>query len=85
MSTHRESQEPPTDVDEDMAAWEAGLARIEADLRARHPEFFDESGNLIPGKVSQVLIERAGGKTELTWSEYLAIVGRPGTLPSDAT
>ena len=85
MSTHREPQSAATEADENMLAWEAGLARIEADLRARHPEFFDESGNLLPGKVSQLLRERAGGKTELTWSEYLAIVGGPGKSPSDAT
>lgn len=85
MSTHREPHSAPTEADENMAAWEAGLARIEADLRARHPELFDESGTLIPGKVSQLLRERSGGKTELTWSEYLAIVGRPGKRPSDAT
>ena len=85
MSIQDEPQRTATEVDDDMAAWEAGLARIEADLRARHPEFFDESGKLIPGKVSQLLRERSGGKTELTKSEFLAIVG--GTRPrrSDAT
>jgi hypothetical protein len=42
MSTHREPQSAATEAEENMAAFEAGLARIEADFRARLPEFFDE-------------------------------------------
>jgi hypothetical protein len=85
MSTHREPHNAATELDDDMAAFEAGLARIEADLRARHPELFDESGELRTREVMRLLIERAGGKTELTKSEFLALMKWPAARPSDAT
>ena len=85
MSIQGDPKNTTTDVDEDMAAFEAGLARIEADLRARHPELFDESGELRTREVMRILIERAGGKTELTKSEFLALMKWPAARPSDAT
>ena len=85
MSIQGDPKNTTTDVDEDMAAFEAGLARIEADLRARHPELFDESGELRTREVMRILTERAGGKTELTKSEFLALMKWPAARPSDAT
>jgi hypothetical protein len=82
-------RQPPSDPvdddlasDEDLAAYEAGLARLEARLKKEHPELFDESGEINSAEVSRILIERAGGKTELTLDEFLALVGgRDGRAP----
>jgi hypothetical protein len=63
--------------DEDLAAYEAGLARLEARLKADHPELFDESGELRAELVTRLLTERAGGKTVLTGEEFSALI-EPG-------
>jgi hypothetical protein len=76
MSTHREPQSAATEADENMAAWEAGLARIEADLRARFPELFDESGDLIMERAMSLIRQRTGGKTEFTGTEFLELMGQ---------
>jgi hypothetical protein len=82
---HQPPHEPVDDdlaSDEDLAAYEAGLARIEARLKKEHPELFDESGQIRSDEVSRILIERTGGKTELTLDEFLALVGgRDGRAP----
>jgi hypothetical protein len=63
--------------DEDVAAYEAGLARIEARLKREHPELFDESGELNTAEVMRVLRQHAGGKTTFTDSEFLDLFGWP--------
>jgi hypothetical protein len=70
------------EADDNLAAYEAGLARIEARLKTEHPELFDESGEIRSAEVSRIFIERAGGKTEFTLDEFLALVGgRDGRAP----
>jgi hypothetical protein len=44
MSIQDEEQRLAAEADENMAAWEAGIERLEDELRARHPELFDASG-----------------------------------------
>jgi len=46
MSSHGRQQSPGDESDENLAACEAGLARIESRLRREHPELFDELGQL---------------------------------------
>ena len=74
-----------SEAEEAAAAFEAGLAKIEARLRREHPELFDDSGRLRADEVSRLLIQRANGKTELTRAELLGLMGGRGALPSDAT
>lgn len=71
--------------DEDLAAYEAGLTRLEARLKQEHPELFDASGEIDAAEVSRILVERAGGKTELTRAELLSLMRWRIAPPSDAT
>ena len=66
------------------AAFEAGLAGLRAALRAEHPEFFDESGELRRDKVLRLLVRRANGKKVVSGSEFLALVGRGDAASTDA-
>jgi hypothetical protein len=68
-------------VDDGYAAWEAGLARIEARLKREHPELFDESGQLNTVEVMRILREHAGGKTVFTRDEFLELFGGSGRAP----
>jgi hypothetical protein len=79
--SHDARQRSASTVDDNYAAWEAGLARIEARLKREHPELFDEDGELRPDEVSRIFRERTNGKTSLTLSEFLDIVGRDGRAP----
>jgi hypothetical protein len=63
--------------DEDLAAYEAGLARIEARLKREHPELFDEDGEPRTEVIGRLLDERLGGKTILTGEEFSALI-EPG-------
>src|SRR5438067_1532392 len=47
--------------------------RLEAALRARHPELFDGRGRLRPGKLARLLAEESGGKTSLSGDDLLAL------------
>ena len=84
MSTHREPQSATSESDENMAAWEAGLARIDADLRARFPELFDESGALVMERAMSLIRQRTGGKTEFTGSEFLELMGQRSKREANA-
>ena len=75
MSSPGRHQSPTDESDDDYAAWEAGLARIEARLRREHPELFDESGQLRREEVVRLLIERTNGKTTLTGDEFSELTG----------
>ena len=77
MSSPERRKTPSEEADENYAAYEAGLARIEARLRAEHPELFDESGQIRSGEVTRLLLERTGGKTVLTGEEFSALIA-PG-------
>lgn len=47
--------------------------RLEADLRRSQPDLFDRRGRLRPTRLSERLIERAGGKTVLSGHDILAL------------
>ena len=83
MSSPGERQVRGNDLDDDLAtddnlaAYEAGLAGIEARLKREHPELFDEAGELRHDVVARLLDERLGGKTVLTGEEFSALI-EPG-------
>jgi hypothetical protein len=85
MSSPDRRRTARNEADDNLAAYEAGLARLEARLKAEHPELFDESGEIKSAEVSRIFIERAGGKTELTRTELLSLMRWPNKTPSDAT
>ena len=90
MSSPGRPQIPGNDVDDDLAtdddlaAYEAGLARIEARVRQEHPELFDESGQLRARDAIQYLLQHTGGKRTLTDDELLALAGRKLERRADA-
>jgi hypothetical protein len=63
--------------DEQRAAYEAGLARIEARVRREHPELFDEHGEPRAEMIGRLLDERLGGESTLTGEEFPALI-EPG-------
>jgi hypothetical protein len=79
--SHDTPQSPASTVDDNYAAWEAGLARIEARLKREHPELFDESGELNTVEVMRILRQHAGGKTVFSGTEFLELFGGPGRAP----
>jgi hypothetical protein len=83
MSMYRDPQSTPIESDENLAAWEAGVARMEEQARARFPELFDESGefraDLAAQRVQQYADERG-----LTLSEVLDLASRGFRHQADA-
>jgi hypothetical protein len=71
-------------TDEQLAAYEAGLARIEARVRQEHPELFDEAGQLRAEDAVRYLLQRTGGRRVLTGEELLALAGRNRARLADA-
>ena len=63
------------ELEENEAAFWAGIARIEAMLKVEHPELFDERGELRAELVTKELLWRTNGKRVLTDAEFLAAVG----------
>jgi len=53
-----------------MAAWEAGVERMKAELQARHPELFDETGELMTEKAME-LLRQAAEDRGLTFTELV--------------
>jgi hypothetical protein len=49
------------------------IARLQPDLRARHPELFDAMGQLQPEAASAALRQMTGGKATLTREEILSL------------
>jgi hypothetical protein len=84
MSSPGHQQTESDELADNLAAYEAGLARIEARLRREHPELFDESGQLRPDEVMRLLLERTNGKTVLTGEEFSALIEPGFKRPSDA-
>ncbi len=85
MSTHGEPHSASTDADENMAAFEAGLQRMKADLRCRHPELFDEAGELRVEEAMRLIRQRTGGKRRLSGTEFLKLVGQSSKRRADAS
>jgi hypothetical protein len=83
MSTHREPQSAPTESDENMAAWEAGVARMEEQVRARFPELFDESGEFRADLAAQQ-VQQYADERGLTLSEVLDLASRGFRRQADA-
>lgn len=84
MSTHRDPQSVSTESDENMAAWEAGVQRMKADLQSRFPELFDESGELRTKEAMRLILQRTGGKRLLTDSELFALMEQRPSRQADA-
>jgi hypothetical protein len=84
MSTHLDPQSAPTEADENMAAWEAGVERMRTQLQARHPELFDESGELITEKAMK-LITQAAEDQGLTLTELVLQASRDFQRRADAS
>jgi hypothetical protein len=85
MSTHREPQRAPTESDENMAAWEAGVQRMKADLQSRFPELFDEAGELRTKEAMRLILQRTGGKRRLSGTEFLELMGQAPKPRADAS
>ena len=77
MSSPDRRQTASTEADENLAAYEAGLARLEARLKAEHPELFDEAGEIKSAEVTRLVLERTNGKSVLTGEEFSALIA-PG-------
>lgn len=59
MTAHDEPQATATELDENMAAWEAGIQRVKETLRARRPDLFDEDGEPRMDEVMRLLRQAA--------------------------
>ena len=84
MSTHHEPQSPPSEADENMAAWEAGIERIKADLQARFPELFDDAGELRTDEAVRRIKQYADDRG-LTLTEAVFLASREFRRQADAT
>jgi hypothetical protein len=58
------------EIDADLQAM---CDRVDADLRQRHPELFDEHGQLDIEAASRLLVARSGGKTLLSSKDLLEL------------
>jgi hypothetical protein len=85
MSTHREPQSAPTESDENLAAWEAGVQRMKADLQSRFPELFDESGELIMERAMELFRRGTNGKRTFTRAEFIALTEGGASRRADAS
>jgi hypothetical protein len=47
------------------------IARLEHELRRREPDLFDAEGRLIKHELTKRLLERAGGRTTLTYEDIV--------------
>ena len=84
MSIQDEQHSPATEADENMAAWEAGIARLEEELRARRPELFDESGKFRAEEAMRLLKQYADDKG-LTPTELYDLASRNFRRRADAS
>ena len=80
-----EEQRLAAEADENMAAWEAGIARMKDELRARRPDLFDESGELIMKRAMQLFRQRTNGQRSFTRDEFLALTERGVSRRADAS
>jgi hypothetical protein len=84
MSTHREPQSAPTESDENLAAWEAGVQRMKEQARARFPELFDDSGELRTDIAAQ-RVKQYADERGLTLTEALELASRGFRFRADAS
>ncbi len=84
MSTHRDPQSAPTESDENMAAWEAGVQRMKETLKARRPDLFDEAGELRMEEAIR-LIRQAAEDQGLTLTELYDRASRNFRRQADAS
>ena len=84
MSTQRDPQSAPSESDENMAAWEAGVERMRVELQARHPELFDETGELITEKAME-LLRQAAEDRGLTFTDLVLQSSRNFQRRADAS
>jgi hypothetical protein len=78
VTSNRQSGDlPPQERRRRLGAIDAELRevreRLEAELRARHPELFDRRGRLRRGELSRRLVERVGGERVLSGDELFAL------------
>ena len=83
MSTHRDPQSAPSESDENMAAWEAGVQRMKETLRERRPDLFDEAGELRVEEAMRLLRQMADDKG-LTTAELLDLAAQGLRRQADA-
>lgn len=60
------------------------IERLEAELRRKHPDFFDADGQLRTEYLNSKLLERTGGKRTLTREDVIRLTERPSSLPDKA-
>ena len=84
MTTHNEPQTTPTESDENMAAWEAGVQRMKETLRARRPDLFDEAGELRVEEAMR-LIRQAAEDQGVTLTELYDRTSRNFNRQADAS
>jgi hypothetical protein len=60
------------------------IERLEAELRRKHPDFFDADGQLRTEYVNSKLLERTGGKRTLTREDVIRLTERPSNPPGKA-
>jgi hypothetical protein len=80
-----EAQRLADESDENMAAWEAGIARMKDELRAQRPELFDESGELIMERAMKLFRQRTNGKRTFTRAEFIALTEGETSRRADAS
>ena len=85
MASHDELQTAVTEHDENMAAWKAGVERMRVELQARHPELFDESGQLIMERAMELFRQRTNGKRTFTRDEFISLTEGGASRRADAS
>lgn len=84
MATHDKPQTTASEHDENMAAWEAGVERMRVELQARHPELFDETGELMTEKAME-LLRQAAEDRGLTFTDLVLQSSRNFQRRADAS
>lgn len=84
MSIQDDPHMTVTESDENLAAWEAGVERMRVELQARHPELFDETGELIAEKAMEVL-RQAAEERGLTFTDLVLQSSRNFQRQADAS
>ena len=84
MSIQDEPQHTATTVDEGMAAWEAGVQRMKEELQSRHPELFDESGEVRADEAVRRMKQYADERG-LTLTEVFDLASRGFRRQADAS
>ena len=85
MSIQGDPKNTATESDENLAAWEAGIERIRADLQTRFPDLFDESGELIMARAMKLFRQRTNGQRTFTKAEFIALTGGGPSRRADAS